>query len=286
MNFCITTDSGADLPLSYCKAHDVTVLPLGFTLEGHTYHGTEAMDNKVFYDKLRSGALPTTSAANPEDTAALFRTYMEQGKDLLHIAFSSGLSSTSDAAQLAAQLVLEEYPERKILVVDSLCASMGQGFLVHQAVKLRDAGETLEATAKKVTDMRLNVVHNFTVDDLEHLHRGGRVSKATAVVGSLMGIKPILHVDDTGHLTAVGKVRGRKASIQALADRMEQQMKGFDNPEVFISHGDCLQDAEALAEMVRSRFGIENIMIGYIGPVIGTHSGPGTLALYFFGSPR
>ncbi len=286
MNFCITTDSGADLPLSYCKAHDVTVLPLGFTLEGQTYHGTEAMDNKVFYDKLRSGALPTTSAANLEDTAALFRTYMEQGKDLLHIAFSSGLSSTSDAAQLAAQLVLEEYPEQKILVVDSLCASMGQGFLVHQAVKLRDAGETLAATAKKVTDMRLNVVHNFTVDDLEHLHRGGRVSKATAVVGSLMGIKPILHVDDTGHLTAVGKVRGRKASIQALADRMEQQMKGFDNPEVFISHGDCLQDAEALAEMVRSRFGIENIMIGYIGPVIGTHSGPGTLALYFFGSSR
>ena len=286
MNFCITTDSGADLPLSYCKAHDITVLPLGFTLEGQTYHGSGAMDDKVFYDKRRAGALPTTSAANPEDTAALFRTFMEQGKDLLHIAFSSGLSSTSDAAQLAAQMVMEEYPQQKIIVVDSLCASMGQGFLVHQAVKLRDAGEALEETAKKIKDMRLNVVHNFTVDDLGQLHRGGRVSKATAVVGSLMGIKPILHVDDTGHLTSVGRARGRKASIQALVDRMEQQMKGFDNPEVFISHGDCPQDAETLAEMVRSRFGIENIMIGYIGPVIGTHSGPGTLALYFFGSPR
>lgn len=286
MSFCITTDSGADLPLSYCQTHDITVLPLGFTLEGQTYHGSEAMDAKAFYDKLRGGALPTTSAANPEDTAALFRTYMEQGKDLLHIAFSSGLSSTSDAAQLAAQLVLEEYPQRKIIVVDSLCASMGQGFLVHQAVKLRDAGETLEDTAKKITDMRLNVVHNFTVDDLGHLHRGGRVSKATAVVGSLMGIKPILHVDDLGHLTSVGKARGRKASIQTLVDRMEQQMKGFDNPEVFISHGDCPEDAQTLADMVRTRFGIEDIMIGYIGPVIGTHSGPGTLALYFFGSPR
>lgn len=286
MNFCITTDSGADLPLSYCQTHDITVLPLAFTIEGQTYHGSGAMDDKVFYDRLRAGALPTTSAANPEDTAALFRTFAEQGKDLLHVAFSSGLSSTSDAAQIAAQMVMEEYPHRKIVVVDSLCASMGQGFLVHQAVKLRDAGETLEDTARKVTDMRLNVVHNFTVDDLGHLHRGGRVSKATAVVGSLMGIKPILHVDDEGHLTSVGKVRGRKASIQALADRMEEQMKGFDNPEVFISHGDCPEDAQALADMVRTRFGIDTIMIGYIGPVIGTHSGPGTLALFFFGSPR
>lgn len=286
MNFCITTDSGADLPLSYCQTHDITVLPLAFTIEGQTYHGSGAMDDKVFYDRLRAGALPTTSAANPEDTAALFRTFAEQGKDLLHVAFSSGLSSTSDAAQIAAQMVMEEYPQRKIVVVDSLCASMGQGFLVHQAVKLRDAGETLEDTARKVTDLRLNVVHNFTVDDLGHLHRGGRVSKATAVVGSLMGIKPILHVDDEGHLTSVGKVRGRKASIQALADRMEEQMKGFDNPEVFISHGDCPEDAQALADMVRTRFGIDTIMIGYIGPVIGTHSGPGTLALFFFGSPR
>ena len=268
MNFCITTDSGADLPLSYCQTHDITVLPLAFTIEGQTYHGSGAMDDKVFYDKLRAGALPTTSAANPEDTAALFRTFAEQGKDLLHVAFSSGLSSTSDAAQIAAQMVMEEYPQRKIIVVDSLCASMGQGFLVHQAVKLRDAGETLEDTARKVTDLRLNVVHNFTVDDLGHLHRGGRVSKATAVVGSLMGIKPILHVDDEGHLTSVGKVRGRKASIQALADRMEEQMKGFDNPEVFISHGDCPEDAQALADMVRTRFGIDTIMIGYIGPVI------------------
>ena len=286
MNFCITTDSGADLPLSYCQTHDITVLPLAFTIEGQTYHGSGAMDDKVFYDKLRAGALPTTSAANPEDTAALFRTFAGQGKDLLHVAFSSGLSSTSDAAQIAAQMVMEEYPQRKIIVVDSLCASMGQGFLVHQAVKFRDAGETLEDTARKVTNLRLNVVHNFTVDDLGHLHRGGRVSKATAVVGSLMGIKPILHVDDEGHLTSVGKVRGRKASIQALADRMEEQMKGFDNPEVFISHGDCPEDAQTLADMVRTRFGIDTIMIGYIGQVIGTHSGPGTLALFFYGSPR
>ena len=286
MNFCITTDSGADLPLSYCQTHDITVLPLAFTIEGQTYHGSGAMDDKVFYDKLRAGALPTTSAANPEDTAALFRTFAGQGKDLLHVAFSSGLSSTSDAAQIAAQMVMEEYPQRKIIVVDSLCASMGQGFLVHQAVKLRDAGETLEDTARKVTDLRLNVVHNFTVDDLGHLHRGGRVSKATAVVGSLMGIKPILHVDDEGHLTSVGKVRGRKASIQALADRMEEQMKGFDNPEVFISHGDCREDADYLAGLLKEQYGVKEVYINYVGAVIGSHSGPGTLALFFMGEHR
>lgn len=286
MNFRISTDSGADLPLSYCNAHDITILPLNFILDGHTYHGSEAMDNKVFYDKLRSGALPTTSAANPEDTANLFRSIMALGDDLLHIAFSSGLSSTCSAAQLAATMVLPDYPERKLQVVDSLCASLGQGFLVHQAVKLRDAGYSLEETAQKITDMRLHVVHNFTVDDLNHLHRGGRVSKATAVVGSLMGIKPILHVDDLGHLTSVGKARGRKASIQALIDRMETQIQGFHNDEVFISHGDCPEDARQLAKMVKERFGLDATVLDYIGPVIGTHSGPGTLALYFLGSPR
>jgi DegV family protein with EDD domain len=284
--FYLSTDSGADLPLSYCKEHHVTVLPLGFCLEGVNYQGDGSMDCHEFYEKLRNGAMPTTSAANPEDTAKLFRSILSQGHDLLHIAFSSGLSSTSDAAFLAAKLVSEEFPERKLQVVDSLCASMGQGFLVHQAVLLRDAGNSLEETAQKLTDMRLNVVHNFTVDDLNHLHRGGRVSKATAVVGSLMGIKPVLHVDNEGHLTSVSKARGRKGSIQALADRMATQIPGFDNPTVFISHGDCLSDAEYLADLIRQRFGISDILIGEIGPVIGTHSGPGTLALFFFGNPR
>lgn len=286
MSFYISTDSGADLPASYLSDHNIALLPLAFTLEGTTYSGTGAMDTKAFYDKLRDGALPTTSAANPEDTEKLFREILSQGHDLLHIAFSSGLSSTASAAMLAAQRVQESFPDRKIQVVDSLCASLGQGFLVHYAVRLRDQGLSLEETADRLEAEKLHVVHNFTVDDLNHLHRGGRVSKATAVVGSLMGIKPILHVDDEGHLTAVSKVRGRKASISALVDRMETQMRGFDNQVVFISHGDCPEDAETLAQMVRSRFGTEEILISDIGPVIGTHSGPGTLALFFFGSPR
>lgn len=285
-SFVITTDSGADLPLSYCQTHEIEVLPLAYTMDGTTYLGTDGLSNTEFYEKLRAGSMPTTSAANPSDTADLFRRVLSQGNDLLHIAFSSGLSSTCEAAQTAAAIVSEEFPDRKIFVVDSLCASLGQAFLLHQAVKLRAAGTSIEETAQRITDMRLNVVHNFTVDDLGHLHRGGRVSKATAIVGSLVGIKPVLHVDDLGHLVALSKVRGRKASIHALITRMEKQIEGFDNQEVFICHGDCAADAEYLAQLVRERFGIQEIMVEYIGPVIGTHSGPGTLAVFFFGNPR
>lgn len=283
--FSISTDAGADLPQYYCQAHGISVLPLPVTLGGVTYEGDE-LEVQDFYAQLRADAMPTTSAANLEDTCTLFRKLLSQGRDLLHIAFSSGLSSTAATAFLAAEQVRPEFPERKLVVVDSLCASLGQGLLVHQAVKCRTQGMDIESVGRHIEDVKGNIVHNFTVDDLGHLHRGGRVSKATAVVGSLMGIKPVLHVDDEGHLVAVGKARGRKASIQALIDRMETQTAGFDNQEVFISHGDCLADAEYLADLVREKFGIDDITIDYIGPTIGTHSGPGTLALFFQGSPR
>ena len=288
MSFVIVTDSLAGLPLAQIAQRGLVVIPLSYTISGkeHLCLAPEGYDSAAFFQTMKLRGEVSTSMVPPHRFLTFLKPLLRSGLDLLFLSASSGLSSSYQSACMAAEQLREEFPQRKIIVVDSLCASMGQGFLVHQAVKLRDAGETLEDTAQKITDMRLNVVHNFTVDDLGHLHRGGRVSKATAVVGSLMGIKPILHVDDLGHLTSVGKARGRKASIQALVDRMEQQMKGFDNPEVFISHGDCPEDAQTLADMVRTRFGIENIMIGYIGPVIGTHSGPGTLALYFFGSPR
>lgn len=282
-SFAISTDSGADLPGSYCAQHEIAILPLPVNLDGVTY--TE-MDVGEFYARLRSGAMPTTSAANLEDTSNLFRSILSQGQDLLHVAFSSSLSSSCATAFLAAQQVQEEFPDRTLVVVDSLCASLGQGLLVHNAVKRRSRGLPLRETAQELEAIKGNLVHNFTVDDLFHLHRGGRVSKATAVVGSLINIKPVLHVDDEGRLVAVGKVRGRKASIRALVDRMAEQIPGFDNPEAFISHGDCAADAELLAEMVRQRFGIQDIMIGPIGPTIGTHSGPGTLAVFFLGSPR
>ena len=281
--FVILTDSGADLPKTYCETHEIPVMPLPVTLDGVTY---DTMDVKEFYEKLRGGAMPTTSAANFEDCMGYYRNILSTGQDVLYVAFSSGLSSTYATAKLAAEQAMEEFPGRTVLVVDSLCASLGHGLLVHQAVTLRQQGCSLSDTAAKLEEIKLQIVHNFTVDDLNHLHRGGRVSKATAVVGTLINIKPVLHVDDEGHLTAVGKARGRKASIQALATRMEKQAVGFENPEVFISHGDCPEDAEYLAGLVREKFGIQNIMIDYIGPTIGSHSGPGTLALFVMGSPR
>lgn len=283
--FAISTDTGSDLPAYYCQAHDIAIINLPVTMNGVTYEkGT--LDNRDFYAQLRSGAMPTTSAANLEDLSGLFRAVLSQGQDLLHIAFSSGLSSTAGTAFLAAEQVRTEFPERKLIVIDSLCASLGQGLLVHQAVKLRAQGLDIDTVGQKIENIKGNIVHDFTVDDLNHLHRGGRVSKATAVVGSLINIKPILHVDDEGHLVAVGKARGRKASIQTLVHRMEEQAKGFDNQEVFISHRDCPEDAEYMAGLVREKFGIDDITIDYIGPTIGTHSGPGTLALFFLGSPR
>lgn len=283
--FAITTDTGADLSQNYCQAHEIAVINLPVTMNGVTYEAGQ-LENKDFYAQLRAGAMPTTSAANMEDTCDLFRAVLSKGQDLLHIAFSSGLSSTASTALLAASQLRQEFPDRKLVVIDSLCASLGQGLLVHQAVKRRAQGMDVETVGQQIEAMKLNIVHDFTVDDLNHLHRGGRVSKATAVVGSLINIKPILHVDDEGHLVAVGKARGRKASIQSLLQRMEQQIRGFDNQEVFISHGDCIEDAEYLAGLVRDKFGIDDITIDYIGPTIGTHSGPGTLALFFLGSPR
>ena len=202
------------------------------------------------------------------------------------ISFSSALSTTYQSACIAAEEMKERFPERKILVVDSLCASLGQGLLAYYAARKRDEGLGLEELKAWLEDNKLHLCHWFTVNDLMYLKRGGRINAATAIMGTMLSIKPILHVDNEGHLISVGKARGRKASIAALADKAAELGQGYDNSLMFISHGDCPEDAQALADMVRTRFGIDTIMIGYIGPVIGTHSGPGTLALFFFGSPR
>lgn len=207
---------------------------------------------------------------------------------MLYIAFSSALSGTYNSGRIAAEEIKEEglFPDRKLVVLDSLSASLGQGLLVHKAVQLKEAGKSLEETVSWVEENKLNLCHIFTVDDLFHLHRGGRVSKATAVLGTMINIKPILHVDEEGRLTPIGKVRGRRKSLSALADRMGEQIKGFENPEVFISHGDCLEDAEYVEKLVRERFGVENFVINHVGPTIGAHSGPGTMALFFMGNQR
>lgn len=287
-NFKIVTDVGADLPKTYLEEHNIGCLYLTYLLEGEQYTEDNGLEEEVFYAKMRNGAMPTTSQINPEEAKLYFEKYLEENKNILYIAFSSGLSGTYNSVRLAAEELMEEREDCNIIVIDTLAASLGEGLLVHKAVQKRAEGCTLEETAQWIREHLQNLVHVFTVDDLNHLHRGGRVSKATAIVGTLAGIKPILHVDKEGHLISVSKVRGRKKSLMALVDYMEAHIGSYKdkNDIVFISHGDALEDAEFVRDEITKRFGIENFMIHYVGPVIGAHSGPGTIALFFMGDER
>lgn len=286
--YVIMTDINADLPEEYIREHGLEVLSLSYMIDGETYDRNHPLEVGEFYKRMRNGSMPTTSQVNPDQAKKAFTACLKQGKDVLYIAFSSALSGTYNSGRIAAEEIKEEglFPDRKLVVLDSLSASLGQGLLVHKAVQLKEAGKSLEETVSWVEENKLNLCHIFTVDDLFHLHRGGRVSKATAVLGTMINIKPILHVDEEGCLTPIGKVRGRRKSLSALADRMGEQIKGFENPEVFISHGDCLEDAEYVEKLVRERFGVENFVINHVGPTIGAHSGPGTMALFFMGNQR
>ncbi len=289
--FKITTDSTADLPVEYLEKHNVGCMPISYIMDGITYGRDKELDWKEFYRLIREeGKMPTTSQINPEDAREYFEEYIKTDKEILHIAFSSGLSGTYNNMCIAAAEIMEEHPDVKIIVIDSLCASMGEGLLVHKAIRLRDEGKTLEATAQWLREHALNVVHVFTVEDLHHLHRGGRVSKTAAILGTLASIKPKLHVDNEGHLILIGKVRGRRKSLDALVDYMGEKMGTWaqENREdcIFISHSDALEDAEYVRDRVRERFGIENCLINHIGPTIGTHTGCGTVAFFFMGESR
>lgn len=287
--FIITTDTTADLPNDYIKEHNIGIMSLTYTLEDVTYSFEHPMDTKEFYDKMRAGAMPTTSQVNPAEAKELLtRVATEHNCDILHIAFSSGLSGSYNSVKLAVEELEEENFPHKIVVIDSLAASLGEGLLVYKAVALMESGHSLEETAQWLEDNKLHLVHNFTVDDLFHLFRGGRVSRTAAILGTVVNIKPVLHVDDEGHLTPVAKVRGRKKSLIALVDNMEKQMGTYrdQNDIVFISHGDSLEDAEYVAKLVKERFGIESFLINYVGSTVGTHSGPGTIALFYLGEYR
>lgn len=287
-NFNITTDSTCDLPASYLAEHGIETLSLNYLLDGETYGGGREMDPKAFYSTMREGKMPTTNACNPLDAKECFLKYIKQGKAVLHIAFSSGLSASYNNARLAAEELMEEYPDARIRVIDSLCASLGEGLLIHKAAVMRENGGSFEETADWVEQNRLHICHQFTVDDLFHLHRGGRVSKATAVMGTMINVKPVLHVDNEGHLIPLSNVRGRKKSLNKLVDNMAEAIKGYEqqNDIVFISHGDCEEEARYVASVVKERFGIEKFLFNFVGPTIGAHSGPGTLALFFVGSKR
>ncbi len=288
-DFVILTDSSADLSADMAQKLSVEVLPLGFVLDNQTYRNypdNREMDPHVFYDRLRAGDVATTTALNVAEYTEALEPLLQAGKDVLVLAFSSGLSTTYNSSRLAVEELSAKYPERKLYTVDTLCASLGQGLLVWYAARERDRGHSIEEVRDWIEEHRLNVCHQFTVDDLYFLKRGGRISAATAVVGSMLQIKPVLHVDDEGHLINIGKVRGRQAALKALVDRMEETALDSGSLTVFISHGDCLEDAQIVADMVKKRFGVEEVYINYVGPVIGAHSGPGTVALFYAGTER
>ena len=287
-DFKIITNTTADLPMEYVKENNLGLMVFNYTIKDETYSRGNELDWKEFYSMMREGHMPTTSQVNPEECRSYFEEYLKETDELLYICFSSGMSGTYNNACLAAETVMEEHPGCKITVIDSKCASMGEGLLVHKAVELKKAGKTMEETAAWVKENLLHLVHIVTVDDLNHLHRGGRVSKTTAVVGSMVGIKPIIHVDNGGRLINISKVRGRKKSLTALVDYMENRLGRYreSNDIVFISHGDALEDACLVRDEIKARFGIEKFMINHIGPTIGAHSGPGTIALFFMGESR
>lgn len=288
-DFVILTDSAADLSADLVAELGVEVLPLSFTIGGQSYHNypdNREIDLHVFYDRLRAGEVATTAAINAAEYTDALEPILQAGKDVLVLAFSSGLSATYQASVMAVEELREKYPERKLYTVDTLCASLGQGLLVYHAVQQQRMGKSIEEVRDWVEQNKLHLCHWFTVDDLHFLKRGGRVSAATAVLGSMLQIKPVLHVDDAGHLINMAKARGRAASLSALVDHMEQTAVRPGEQVIFISHGDCPEDARQVADDVKKRFGVERVVLNTIGPVIGAHSGPGTVALFFLGTKR
>ncbi len=286
--FAIVTDSSCDFPEDYYREHGVACVKLGFMMDGVVYEGEDgqSIDIKRFYQALRGGSMPTTFQISAEQAKHAIEPLVKEGKDVLVVAFSSGLSGTAGSFAVAARELSEQYKGRKILVVDSLCASLGEGLFVDYIVKKADTGASIEETRDYAEGLKQHICHVFTVDNLFHLKRGGRVSAATAVVGSILKIKPVLHVDEKGHLIPIGKEMGRKKSISALVDRMKELSTLEADDPIFISHGDCMEDVEFLIKLIREQFGDRTFYVHYVGSVIGTHSGAGTLALFFRGKHR
>ncbi len=285
-DYQIITDSCADLPAELAASSELVVVPLSVEFRGEFHDEGKGLEIKDLYAGLRAGEPAKTAAVNPQRWKSYMEPCLQNQKDLLVMAFSSGLSTTYQSAAIAAQELQAQYPHRKIRVVDTLCASMGQGLLVWYACNCRDQGMDLEDLVQWVENRRSQLCHWFTVDDLMYLKRGGRINAATAMLGTMLQIKPVLHVDDAGHLINVGKARGRKASIEALANKVAELGLPGENSTMFISHGDCLEDAQYLEKLLRKKYDVQQVIINYVGCVIGSHSGPGTLALFFLGKHR
>ena len=288
-DYKITVDSTCDLPLSYLQENDIHFFRLKFIMDDKEYPDDmlQSMSAKDFYAKLSEGSMSTTSQVNVTDYTEVMEPMLKKGLDILQISFSSGLSGSFNSAAIAVRELSEKYPKRKILLVDSLAASLGYGLLVDYAVEMKMAGKSIDEVYKWLEDNKLNISHQFTVDSLEHLKRGGRVSGAAAAIGTLMKVKPTLIVDAEGHAKAGDKVKGRKKALIALVDKMEEEISAPDGQKIYICHAACIDDAKFVANKVKERFpNIGEIVIWYVGPVIGTHSGPGTVGLFFLGKKR
>ena len=285
-DYIITVNSTVDTGKEWLEERNVPVIPLKYTIDGQEYTDMYGLSDKEFFQKLREGKMSVTSQINPEEAKEMLEPYVKEGKDVLHLAFSSALSGTCNSMKIAAEELQEEYPEAKVIVVDTLCACMGEAMLLYHALKQKEAGKTIEEVAQWAEENKLHVCHNVTVDDLFHLHRGWRVSKTAAVLGTMVKVKPIIHMDDNGALQVIGKERGRKKSLHKIVDMAVERSKGWDNEIIMITHGDCLEDAEYVAKLVREKMGVENVFIHNIGTVIGSHTGPGVVATFCMGNKR
>ena len=286
MSYRIVTDTCCDLWQQFYEELNASAVSLSVNFKGQSYDSYTESWLQDFYNGLRDGEAAQTAAVNPEGWKTVIEPVLSAGEDALVLAFSSGLSTTYQSAVIAADELMEQYPGRTVRVVDTLCASMGQGLLLYYACQKRDAGLSLDELTAWCEETKKNLCHWFTVDDLMYLKRGGRVSAATALVGTMLQIKPVLHVDEEGHLIKVSTARGRKGSLDALVKKFAETALPGENDTVFISHGDCKEDAEFVAEKLKAEHGVKNVVIYYIGAVIGSHAGPGTVALFFLGDHR
>jgi DegV family protein with EDD domain len=285
-DYKIFTDSGADLPPELIKKYDIGMVSLHVSIDGKDYLGKPDFPIEEFYNRLRKGSTATTSQVTESTIREEFEPVLKSGTDILYLAFSSGLSATADGAKLTAAALMSEYPGRTVMVVDTLCASLGQGLLILKCVEQKAKGLSLQGVADYAVSTLPNVVHLVVADDLMHLKRGGRISAAAAVAGSLLGVKPLIHMNEEGKLIPIGKERGKERAMDKLLDMMGERMKAFDNQYMTICHADCIEDAQYIAKEAKRRFGVKNAVIYYIGTVIGAHTGPGTVAFFFLGDKR
>ena len=287
-DFILMTDSTADLPVSFYHDNQIKVVPLTYTLNGSTYEQNNGLSSHEFYEQIRMGHMPITSQINPQAALDAFKMMSLEGRDILFLSFSSGLSGTYNSCRMAAEQLKEEGCKNRIVVLDTLCASTGSGLLLYYVAKMSDEGKSMDEIIEWVENNKLRFCHVFTVDDLNHLYRGGRVSKTAATLGTMMKLKPVMRVNNEGKLEAIGKVHGRKKSIHALFEMMMKKidLSAFDETMIMICQGDCPEEAEGLADLIRKEIPSASVLVSEIGPVIGSHTGPGVIGLFFYGDER